>query len=234
MNDLQIHPVSPDSPENSKATEGLWGKTVEFLKRDVKSFFPGDASDKVSKEMNGAGIELVTPTSAVVIIESLVDFNKLPNMAFRREVLDWRDNFHADVTITVAVLQNTFVQQVYTELGNTSLFRKMVTRPTDEVLHDHFVRFVRWPLIDVLRKEEAKLNASAEKWALFGKINLAFDIRRLNVECASLHDIAFKPSNKNLILSQIQTLMLGSAGLAEHFRDQGLHLSRKLVEAKES
>ena len=96
------------------------------------------------------------------------------------------------------------------------------------------VRIVRLPLITALRKEEAKLNAIAEKWALFGKVELVFDSRKLNAECASLHDVGFKPSNQTLILSRIQVLMLGPAGVAEHFRDQGLHLSRKLLEAKET
>lgn len=84
-------------------------------------------------------------------------------MAFRREVLDWRDNFHAAVTITVARLQDAFIQQMHAELGNTNLFRKMLARPSDEILQDSFVRIVRLPLITALRKEEAKLNAIAEK-----------------------------------------------------------------------
>jgi hypothetical protein len=110
----------------------------------------------------------------------------------------------------------------------------MLARPSDEILQDSFVRIVRLPLITALRKEEAKLNAIAEKWALFGKVELVFDGRKLNAECASLHDVGFKPSNQTLILSRIQVLMLGPAGVAEHFRDQGLHLSRKLLEAKET
>lgn len=234
MNELQTHPGSPNSPEKLQAPEGLWGKAVAFLKRDVKSFFPGDASDGVSKELNEAGCEPVAPTSARMPVESLVDFNKLPDLAFRREVLDWRDNFHADVTITVARLQDTFIQQIHAGLGNTNLFRQLFARASDEILHDSFVRIVRLPLIVALRKEEAKLNTIAQKWSLFSKVDLVFDIRRLNAECASLHDVGFKPSNQNLILARIQTLMLEPAGVAEHFRDQGLHLSRKLLEAKES
>jgi hypothetical protein len=234
MNEIQIHQGAQRSTENLQAKEGLWGKTVAFLNRDIKSFLPNGERDGDSEEVGDAGLESVAPTAAGVVVESLVDFNKLPNMAFRREILDWRDNFHADVTITISRLQESFVQQVRDELGDTSLFRKLITRPTDEVLQDIFIRIVRWPLVTILRKEEAKLNASAEKWDLIGKVNLVFDIRRLNAECAILHDLGFKPSNKNLILSRIQTLMLGPAGLAEHFRDQGLHLSRKLLEEKES
>lgn len=233
MNDPQTRTEPSKSPEKSRVPEGRWAITVAFMRRDVKSFFPGDDSDGVSKELNEAGCEPAVPASGIPV-ESLVDFNKLPDLAFRREVLDWRDNFHAAVTITVARLQDAFIQQMHAELGNTNLFRKMLARPSDEILQDSFVRIVRLPLITALRKEEAKLNAIAEKWALFGKVELVFDSRKLNAECASLHDVGFKPSNQTLILSRIQVLMLGPAGVAEHFRDQGLHLSRKLLEAKET
>lgn len=234
MNDIQIHPDSQRSPENLQPTDSLWRKTVAFLNRDIKSFLPDGERDGNSIEVGDAELASVAPTAAEVTVQSLVDFNKLPNMAFRREILDWRDNFHADVTITISRLQGNFNQHVRDELGNTSLFRKLITRSTDEVLQDIFIRIVRLPLVTLLRKEEAKLKASAEKWDLIGKVNLVFDLRRLNAECASLHDLGFKPSNKDLILSRIQTLMLGSAGLAQHFCDQGLHLSRKLLEEKES
>ncbi|MBS7780082.1 hypothetical protein [Acidovorax sp. CCYZU-2555] len=231
MNHLPMH---PNSAENLQAPEGLWRKTVAFLQRDVKSLFPSAGGEAVAKEPNESGSETVAGTLADTPVESLVDFNKLPDLAFRREVLDWRDNFHANVTLTVARLEELFIEQMHAELGNTSLFRKVIARPSDEILQDSFVRLVRVPLIAVLRQEEAKLKASAQKWALLGKVDLAFDLRRLNAECATLHDLGFKTSKRNLILSRIQTLMLGSAGIAEHFRDQGQHLSGKLMEARES
>ncbi len=233
MSNLPTHLESPNSPENLQASERLWSKTVAFLKRDVKSFFRADDSDRVSKELNEVGYEPIAPDSVQKPVESLVDFNKLLDLNFRREVLDWRDNFHAEVTITIARLRDMFIQQIHTELGKTSLFRKLVARASDEILQDSFVRIVREPLIEILRKEESKLNASAAKWNLFDKVDLVFDIRRLNAECASLHDVSFKPSNKNLIESRIQALLLEPAGIAEHFRDQGVHLSRKLLETKE-
>lgn len=235
MNDLSSHPGSSQSPKKLQVPEGLWSKTVVFLKRDIKSFFPGHESHAViSKEQNEAGSQPVPPIPAEMPVESLVDFNKLPDLAFRREVLDWRDNFHADITITAARLQDTFIQQMHTKLDSSNLFRKLVPRASDEVLQDSFVSIVRLPLIVALHKEESKLKICAEKRALFGKVDLVFDILRLNAECAILHEVGFKPSNRSLISSQIQTLMLGPAGIAEHFRDQGLHLFQTLLKAKET
>jgi hypothetical protein len=234
MNDFLTQEALPRSSESRTKSEGRWDKTVAFLKRDIRSFFPGDETGDEAVDFRGTTTALDVLSPSEPPIESLVDFGKLPDMAFRREVLDWRDNFHANVTNIITELQKAFVHQMDSELGDTSVFRKLITRPANEVLQDSFVRIVRMPLITALRKEEANLSACAQKWALFGKADLAIDIRMLNSECASLHDIGFKPSNRSLIESRIQALLLGPEGLAKHFRDQGLHLSRKLMEAKES
>lgn len=233
MTELPTRPSLPPIPDNQ--AKGFTGRAVAFLKRDIKSFLPGrnNNGDRIVHDPI-ASEQSVAVTPADTPVESLVDLNKLPDMAFRREVLDWRDNFHANVTTTVSRLQGTFVDQIHIELGSTSLYRKLITRPTDGVLQDLFVSIVRLPLIMAVRQEEAKLNACAKKWELFGKADLVFDVRRLNAECVSLHDVGFKPSNKNLILLRLHTLMLGPAGVAEHFRDQALHLSRILLEAKET
>lgn len=233
MTDLKIPLESPKSLENLQTPEGPWNKTVAFLKRDVKSFFPGGDLDEVSKKQSETGREPGAPTVAAPV-ESLVDFKKLPDLAIRREVLDWRDNFHANVTLTVVRLQEIFIQQIFADLENTNLFRKLVARPSNEILQESFVRMVRLPLIAAIREEETKLNVTAAKLGSFGKADLSFDLSKLDSECASLHDVRFKPSNKELILSRVQTLLLGPAGLAEQLRDQGVHFSRKLLEAKES
>ena len=237
MNDIPPKPELAPDPETTPKSGSLWGSTVAFLKRDIKSFFPrgdkvGESAEQGVVALEDSGAPALAQVE--VPIESLVDVSKLPDMAFRREVLDWRDNFHANLMITLSRLHDAFAQQAHTELADTSLFRKLVTRKSNEVLQDSFTRLVRLPLITAVRKEEAKLNVCAQKWSVFGKADLAFDIRALSDECASLHDIAFKPSNKDLILSRSQELILGPAGLAAVFRDQGLQLSRKLIETKAS
>lgn len=235
MNDIPTETGLAPDPERTPKSGSLWGATVTFLKRDIKSFFPrGDKNGESAEQGVVAREDSGTPAPAQVDvpIESLVDVSKLPDMAFRREVLDWRDNFHANLMITLSRLHDSFAQQVHAELANTSPFRKLVTRKSNEVLQDGFTRLVRLPLITAVRKEETKLNDCAQKWGVFGNVDLAFDIRTLSAECASLHDIGFKPSNKELILSRSKALILGHAGLVAVFRDQGLQLSRKLMDTK--
>lgn len=235
MNDIPSKQGLSTLPEAALKPEGLWGKTVAFLNRDIKSFLRGSCEDGESVEQSATtSAEKGASAPTAPPVESLVDVNKLPDIAFRREVLDWRDNFHANVTITLSRLHVIFVQHVCAEIGNTSLFRTLITRPTDEVLQDSFERIVRSPLIATLREEEVKLKVCAQKWGFFGNSDLTFDIGRLNAECLSLHDVGFKPSNKDLIVSRLQALILGPAGLAEHYRDQALHLARKILEIKES
>jgi hypothetical protein len=232
MNDLPIDPCSPNSAENMPASQGALGKAVAFLKRDVKSFFLRD--NKASSETVEKAVAPTAPTAPAQPVEPLVDFNRLPELAFRREVLDWRDDFQAAVTKTMARLHDAFIEQVNAELGNTSLLRIVFARPSDEVLQRSFVRIVRRPLIATLRQEEAKLDEIARKWALLGTVDLSFNLRRLNAECESLHDIGFKPAQKNLISSRIQALLLEPAGMADYFRHQGMGLSTNLLEAKKS
>ena len=237
MNNIPTEPgLAPDPLKNPKSGS-LWGSTVAFLKRDIESFFPRGDKDGESAEQGQIGRKdsvATAPAQVDVPIESLVDVRRLPDMAFKREVLDWRDNFHSNLMITLSRLHDSFAQQVQVELADTSLFRKLVSLKSDEVLQDSFIRLVRWPLITAIRKEDVKLNACTKKWGVFGKADLAFDISALSHECTSLHHIPFKPSNKDLILSSSQELILGPAGLATVFRDQGLQLSRKLMDIKAS
>jgi hypothetical protein len=226
MNNLQTQTEESSCTGKSPKSGGLWSRIAVFLGRDIKSFLP--RYKKMGAENDILKIPRVPP------MEPLVDFNKLPRMAFRREVLDWRDNFHATAIITITKLRDDFVVQTCIELDKTSLFRKLITRSADEVLQDSFIRMVRWPLITTLRLEEAKLNACAQRLASFDKVNLTFDIRIMNAECISLHDVSFRPSNKSFILSQTQILLLGPEGLAEHFCKQANHLSKILLDIEES
>lgn len=235
MNEIPTeHGIAADQLKNPKAGN-LWVSTIAFLKRAIKSFFPGGDKDGEFAEPRLIPLKdsvASAPLQMDMPIESLVDVSRLPDMEFKREVLDWRDNFHYNLMITLSSLHNSFAQYVQAELADTSLFRKLVSRKSDEVLQDSFIRLVRWPLITAIRKEDAKLNACAKKWGVFWNSDLVFDISALSHECASLQGITFKPSNKELILSCSQELILGPVGLAAVFRDQGLQLSKKLMDKK--
>ncbi len=237
MNDTHSEPGLAQIPETAPQSDSLWSSTVAFLKRDIKSFFPRDDRSEAHSERGEVASEdsdAPAPTPMEDPIESLVDMSKLPDMAFRRDVLDWRDNFHANLMNALSKLNDAFAHQVHAELADTSLFRKLVSRESDQVLQQSFTRLVRLPLINAVLNEEANLNFCAQKWGRGGNGDLTFDLSVLNAECASLHDIGFKPSNRDLILSRSKEIIMGPVSLATVFCDQGLHLSRKLMDTKAS
>jgi len=231
MNEFPSQQELPPNLDTRPKASGLWNKTVAFLRRDLKSFLPsGDKGGPFIEDL--PAVSEAAPTApGENLIKSLVDLGKLQDLAFNREVLDWRDNCHVNVITTLTGLVDSFTKQMEEKLASASFFRRLIAQPTDEVLQDSFVRLVRLPLIIAMRKEEAKLYSCAQKWGLFGKVKLDFDISKLDLECVSLKDIGFKVSNKELILTQVQELILGPTGIAGDFCDQATYLSSKLLEA---
>ena len=210
---------------------GLWGKTVAFLNRDVTSFLPG-AAQGGSAEAD----RLVSPSTQRddPAVESLVDLGKLQGLAFRRAVLDWRDNFQLDVTVMVSQCQDALLQKVDANLGNTSLFRRVIAQSAESVLQDDFVALVRRPLKNFLFEQEAKLATFARQWGLPGTVELVFSTQTLRDECATLRDVGFKPSMREQIRAQLQSLLMEPAGVADGFRAQAYRISSQLLGAYES
>jgi hypothetical protein len=237
MNQNASEPGLVQIPESVAHTPSLLSSTVAFFSRDINSFFPrkkgrGGASEQGT--VSSAVACTPVPASVETAIESLVDSRKLRELVFRRDVLDWRDNFHVNLMLELSKLNDAFAHQVHAELADTSLFRKLVSRESDQVLQDSFTRLVRLPLINAVLHEEASLNRCAQKWGMAGKGDLSFDLGVLDAGCSCLHDIGFKPSNRAMILSRSQELILGPMGLAAVFCEQGLQLSKKLMGTRES
>lgn len=211
-----------------QAPEGLWRKTIAFLNRDILSFLPGRQPE----------VEQPTAESPASEdgerIDSLVDPGKLDYLAFRREVLDWRDEFHAQVTQRVSNLHDAFIQRIDSELDEVGFFRQLITKSASEVLQGAFIREVRVPLFSSLRQEEEKLAAHAGKWTLPGQLNFTFKKDWSNSECDCVGDIGFKPTNREAIHTRIKSLMLGDIGIAETYCSQATRLARQLIEEKPS
>ncbi len=200
---------------------------VEFLNRDVRSFLPSVLAqvDKPIAESSGT----VDP----VLTDSLVDSRKLDCLAFRREVLDWRDNFHAQVTLTASALHEEFIQLIDAELNEVAFFRQLIARRASEVLQGPFVREVRVPLYSSLRQEEKKRATLDDKSTSHWQFNFTFKMQWSDSECDCLGDIGFKPTNREVIVSRIETLILGDEGIAATYREQATRLARQLIEEKQ-
>lgn len=231
MNEHTSQKVPSLGKDNPIKKDRLWDKFFGFFNPSV-----GEGSSTQTTEANAIAVREVVIESLIngQIDNALVDIHKLQYMSFKRQVLDWRDTFHADTITTIKRLHEEFIQQTISDLDNTHLFRKVIARPSSEILQDNFTLLVRRPLIAALRKEEMNFSATSRQWGLPKNVELCFDIRSLNAECASLNDVSFKPSNKELILLRIQALMFGADGVAENFCEQGVQFSRNLLNIKES
>lgn len=203
---------------------GLWNKTVALLNRDIRSLLSS------GEEKKGQQVEENSASLTQSPIESLVDPAKLEYLAFRRQVLDWRDGFHTQVTITLLNLRSQFATHIDEELDKVSIFRQLFAKPANEVLHDAFIRSLWVPFYSWIKAEESQLGSQAEKWGAGDQRNLAFTIELSDAEKYSLGDTRFKPKNRDQIIGDLETLLLGKEGLAEIYCAQATHLARQLTE----
>ena len=146
--------------------------------------------------------------------------------------MNWRDNAHANLMLKIIELNNRFMRYIDAELEDVNLFRRMVSIPADEVLQHKFIREFRMPLIAALREEENNLTAYEKDGLLNKKLKLIFDKNKLELECACINGIGFKPSNRVKIIRLMNELIFGKDGLAENFREQITCMAEKLIEAR--
>lgn len=206
-------------------SNGFWNRSIVFLKRDVRSFLPYKSSKNEALDVK----EIAVVNS---LVESLIDPEKLQLLAFQREVMNWRDNAHANLTLKIIELNNKFIRYIDAELEEVNLFRRMVSIPADEVLQHKFIREFRMPLIASLHEEETNLAAHEENGLCNKKLKLIFDKNRLKSECACMNGVGFKPSNRLKIIRHMNELIFGEYGLVENFREQVTCMADRLIEAR--
>lgn len=215
------------APSESRTSEKLLRQAVEFLNRDVRSFLPASQTQEEMPTAKSPAAPVPEP------LPPLVDTGKLDDLIFRREVLDWRDNFHAQVTLTTLALHKKFIKRIDAELNEVGFFRQLITRPAREVLQLPFIREVKFPLNSSLKREEEKRAARTDESAGLWKFKISFKKPWPEFECNCLGDIGFKPKNRDAILARIETLLLGDNGIAAGYREQATHIARKLIEEKQ-
>jgi hypothetical protein len=206
----------------------LLNTTINFLNRDVKSFFPGSHQQHTAEVAAGKA----TPVDSLV--EPLTDSSNLEFLIFQREVMDWRDNIHAKIELTIIDLEEDFIRQIDIEITETSFFRKLITKSSYEVLQSRFVSIVRMPLMALLHQEEASLEACAKRGDLSSKDIRPFVMISLDAECIDLKKIGFKPANRDVILKSLHNLLHGQQGIAADFHQQVIQMATKLIKGKMS
>lgn len=202
--------------------------TINFLKRDIKSFFPGSHQQLLAEVTAGEA----TPVDPLV--EPLTNSSNLDFLIFQREIMDWRDNTHAKIELAIIDLEEAFIRQIDIEITETNFFRKLIAKSSYEVLQSKFVSIVRMPLIALLHQEEARLEACAKRGDLSAKDIRPFVIISLDAECIDLKKIGFKPANRDTILKILHDLLHGQQGIAANFHQQVIQMATKSIKGKMS
>lgn len=201
-------------------------RAVEFLRRDVRSFLPS------WKHPEGAEQETAITGSPDLTLPSFVDFGTVDYLAFRREVLDWRDGFHARVTVTAIALRDSFARRIRRDLADVSILRRVLTRPAYEMLQNPFIQVVRVPMMAAVQREQLKLDEMAKKWLLQAPRDLTFPTLWSESECRCLGDIDFTPKNEKRILEKIEALILGDNGVVDRYRTHATNIARRMIEER--
>lgn len=230
------------TPDNRNAPVGFWRKIIDFMRRDVRTLWtprptkipqsPNLETQPIGQPIDSQSEPPAEPP-ADPPVESLVDFGQLPYLAFQREVLDWRDNFHANVTERITALNDAFVSYTDSQLGKTGIYKHLFSDPADVILKDEFVRNVQIPLNRMLRDEEIKLNRLMRK-SSSQTSDVAFDLKIPDAEFEHLHNIPFRRANRNKIVYFIGRMMLGSDGISSQLGEQAMHMARKAMEGKQA
>lgn len=210
----------------------LWA----FLNRDVRAFKSGTTKEAASPlanvpPVNGASLAepLIQP---VPEIASEVDPRQIEELRFRREVLDWRDEFHCKVTETATQAKHLLATQVDAELAKVNILQSwLFTKQASEVLKGHIEHGVQSPLTKFTQDEHKALKQHLLRWLpRHEPINMwimwpkpAWD-NRLGLK--------FTADNREKILAALDELILGKAGLAESYRDWSTQYAAQILEAR--
>jgi hypothetical protein len=227
-------PPAPDLDEG--APKGTLGDVWAFLNRDVSTFRwwrqnkAGTEADAAPRP--GANSLTATPKEPLPEVVSEVDDRQIEGLRFRRELLDWRDEFHYQVTETAFQGMRSLAEQVESELANMSFLRlRLFTKPASEVLERHIEACVRSPMRHTTQIEQATLRQRhlawfpqqepATIWVVWPKL-----------EWDSRLGLKFTADNQAQILTALGELLLGENGLADLHRQWATRYAGQILEMR--
>jgi len=159
---------------------------------------------------------LVTPDQD---IPSEVDPGLIEHLRFRRELLDWRDEFHFRVTECATQAEQALTEKVHQELSAMGfLRRRLFTLPACEVLADHIESAVRAPMRSTMQAQQATLNARLQSWFLDREQSPRHFVMFPKLEWDTRLSLKLTADNREHILAELHQLILGSNGIADAHR----------------
>lgn len=206
-----------------------------FLSRDIRSFFSSSAE---SKPVLMAPIVLPDEPITQSISDEPLPISPLPlllnptaldRVAFRREILDWRDNSIIQLGVAAKAVLKEFSAHVVTLLDDVPLWRRALPKAANEVLTGDFDTRVRLSIQNISKKHDQQLDEILSRWEPY-KISRSRLIDEWpDSQLSYIATFGFKPSNRKDILDAISFLVLGPHGIADKFYQQICTISARIT-----
>jgi hypothetical protein len=229
---------SPPSPAvDDGPRRGALGEVWAFLNRDVRTF-KWWGQNKAGPEADGAppqDFKTLTeprkePDPEVV---SEVDPRQIEGLRFRREVLDWRDEFHFQVTETASRAKKSLAEHVEHELANMNFLRlRLFTKPASEVLERHIESCVRSSMRRTTQIEQAALRQRLLTWLPQYQESVRIWVMWPKLEWDTRLTLKFTANNRERILSVLGEMILGENGLADRHRQWATQYAGQILEMR--
>ncbi len=211
------------------------GKLWRFLNRDIRTFKWWGQDTKVSQSNHATLTEFHGKTEArkvtEVAIRSEIDPRKIASLILRRDVLDWRDEFHFNVTEAASQSRNSLASKIDYELSTISFFRNRVfTKSARELLEDHIESCVRSPMKNILLLEQVTLGQRLQRWLPSRYEPVSIWIMWPKLEWDTRLELKFTVENRDQILGALHDLILGVNGLADRHRQWANEYTTQILE----
>ena len=206
-----------------------------FLNRDVRTFKwwgqnkAGPGADGVpSPDFKTLTEPPKEPDPEVV---SEVDPRQIEGLRFRREVLDWRDEFHFQVTETASRARKSLAEQVEHEFAKMNFLRlRLFTKPASEVIERHIESCVRSPMRRTTHIEQAALRQRLLTWLPHHQESVSIWVMWPKHEWDTRLALKFTANNREPIHLVLGEMILGENGLAHSHRQCATQHASQILE----
>ncbi|GAA4003548.1 hypothetical protein GCM10022279_29310 [Comamonas faecalis] len=167
-------------------------------------------------------------------VEPLIDARRLSALALRRELLNWRDDAHTDITLATATLHIELMKRIDERLEEKGLigrlFMELFADPANKLLLKKTIQRIAKPMHACLSRLEASLAVLAEKSVYRPPMQSAFGRKRLETMDVFLSKLQVKSSARDEIAHALKGWLLGPDGLAAELREQATHMCNQLIQ----
>lgn len=210
-----------------------------FLNRDVTSFFTSspkieDNSPPLIEPQTGDS-EVDSATSAPATIEPLpllLNPAALEQIAFRSEILDWRDQAIVSLYQSANTSLSGFRTYIDSQLEDVSIWRRALPKPANRALSEPFNKLVRDSIRREMDLKTKNLMAIWSKRKVSDGSEFRIYDRWPDSQLSYLAKIGFKPDKRQLIFDRITDLVLGDHGISDMFSQQIIRISARIIDER--